>query len=314
MRKEPMTTPQFRGLYSVMVTPFDERGTVDGPALRRVIDFNIEAGAHGIVAPVFGSEFFTLSDDERRLVIRTAAETVAHRIPYVAGVTGASPQHSAELAKYAEQCGAEAVIATAPIGQAMPFPHIEEYFRALSDVVSIPVFVQNISVGTPLSAEQLAKLVHELEHVKYVKEETLQAGHTMEAFLKLAGDVCQGVMGGSGGGYLLEEYRRGSCGTMPGPHIPDVHAAIWNALEAGDEKKARSIFNRTLPLHQRERLHGVALYKEVLHRRGIIASTYVRVPGRRTLDAVDQEELDAALAELEGLFTCHPPQSRKSTK
>ncbi|MDP3064101.1 MAG: dihydrodipicolinate synthase family protein [Chloroflexota bacterium] len=308
-----MKTPQFRGLYSVMVTPFDERGAVDAPALRRVIEFNIEAGAHGIVAPVFGSEFFTLSDDERRLVIRTAAEAAARRVPYVAGVTGNSPQHSAELAKYAEQCGADAVIATAPLGpQGVSPAQIEECFRAINDAVGIPIFIQNIQLGTPASPELLAELVRELEHVKYVKEETLQAGHTMEAFLKLAGDVCQGVMGGSGGGYLLEEYRRGSCGTMPGPHIPDVHAAIWNALEAGDWKKAQSIFNRTLPLHQRERRHGVVVYKEVLLRRGIISSTYTRVPGRRTMDAVDHQELDAALAEMDGLFTCHPPQHKKA--
>ncbi|MDP2950365.1 MAG: dihydrodipicolinate synthase family protein [Chloroflexota bacterium] len=310
-----MPPKQFRGLYSVMVTPFDERGAVDAPALRRVIEFNILAGAHGIVAPVFGSEFFTLSDDERRLVIRTAAEAVAQRIPYVAGVTGASPQHSAELARYAEQWGADAVIATAPLGaQGVSPAQVEEYFGAINAAVGIPIFVQNIQLGTPLSAELLAKLVRELEHVKYVKEETLQAGHVMEAFLKLAGDVCLGVMGGSGGGYLLEEYRRGSCGTMPGPHIPDVHAAIWNALEAGDEKKARSIFHRTLPLHQRERLYGVAVYKEVLLRRGIISNTYMRVPGRRVMDAVDQQELDAALAVLDGLFTCHPPEPRESVK
>jgi len=68
-------------------------------------------------------------------------------------------------------------------------------------------------------------------------------------------------------------------------------------IEAG----ARAFFNRLLPLINYERLHGVAVYKEILYRRGVITTRVCRAPGR-PLDAQDQAELDAILADVAPLF------------
>jgi 4-hydroxy-tetrahydrodipicolinate synthase len=125
----------------------------------------------------------------------------------------------------------------------------------------------------------------------------------MSAIMARAGDACQGVMGGVGGRYLLDEYRRGACGTMPACQTTDVHVAVWNALEAGDETGARRLFNRLLPLLNLEARYAVGIYKEILKRRGVIAHATVRGRVSPALDAFDHQELDVVLGDMAELFT-----------
>jgi 4-hydroxy-tetrahydrodipicolinate synthase len=116
----------------------------------------------------------------------------------------------------------------------------------------------------------------------------------------------RGVMGGMAGRFLLDEHRRGVCGTMPACEVADVHVALWKALEAGNEGLARSIFNRLLPLLNLEWLYGPAVYKEVLRRRGVLPNAFVRAPGYYRLDEFDQLELTTILAEISASFTTAP--------
>ena len=107
--------------------------------------------------------------------------------------------------------------------------------------------------------------------------------------------------GGQAGQYVLDEYRRGAVGNMPACPTTDLLQSVWDRLEAGDELGARSLFNRILPLINYERLHGIALYKAMLHRRGVIASQAMRNPGQE-LDEQDRVELAAILVDIEPLF------------
>ena len=300
-----MLNGPFRGIFAIPVTPFDPSGAIDAKSLKRCLEFTVGAGAHGLVAPVNASEFFTLSDEERRLVIRTAVEVVNGRVPVVAGITGLSTQHAVEMAKYAEQAGADALIAMPPFSRPAPLPDIMEYFQALGGVVGIPIFVQNYPGlgGTPMPAEFLARMVQEIEHIDYVKEESVPAGHLMSAVLELGGKALKGVMGGMGGRYLMDEYRRGACGTMPACHITDGLVRLWNLLEAGKEEEARRLHNRMLPLLNHEAIFSVACYKEVLYRRGVIDSPAMRIPSRRQRDKFDQQELDFILQDMADLFS-----------
>src|SRR5688572_705351 len=140
------------------------------------------------------------------------------------------------------------------------------FYQAVAEAAKgLPVWVQNWSgpVGTPMSADRVTHLLNEIPNVSYLKEETTDASHVMTAVLDRAGDACFGIMGGIGGRYLLDEVRRGACGTMPACQATDVHVAIWNKLEAGDEAGARRTFNRLLPLLNLEARYGVVFYKEI---------------------------------------------------
>ena len=317
---------QHRGLFAIPVTPFTDDGVLDEGSLRRLIAFCVEAGSHGIVTPVNASEFTTLTDDERVRVTRISIEENERaggrgRVPVVTGVGGRTTDDCVRFAKIAQDSGADAVIAMPPYDPpiaAQDEQGLFDFYAALAGSVSIPVYVQNHErigpldkpgPGTSMTPELLARMCREIDGVQYIKEESANTGYKITRTLELAGDSCRGIMGGKAGRYLLDEYRRGACGTMPACESADVHAQLWNTLDAGNEPGARLLFKELLPLLNYEALFGTAVYKEVMYRRRIIASPYKRLAGL-TLDRYDHEELDRILTERSPYFTVKTPTTR----
>ncbi len=293
----------WRGIFAILATPFTASYQLDEASLRREVRFCLEAGVHGLVGPANASEFTTLSDDERHRWIEIVVAEAGGRVPVIAATTSGHALPAAALSRFAQQAGADGIMAMPPH---VLHPNAEgyyDYYRALAEAVDIPICVQNYigPIGTPMSAALLARMCRELPGVQYIKEETPPEPRQIGAVIAAAGDACHGVFGGQGGMYLPDEYRRGACGTMPAAQATDALVAIWGRLEAGDEAGARALHTRLLSLLSFERLHGVAAYKEVLYRRGIFATRASRAPGA-ALDADDRAELDAILADAAGLF------------
>jgi 4-hydroxy-tetrahydrodipicolinate synthase len=295
----------FRGVYTIPPTPFTDDDRVDVESLRRIVDFCVACGAHGIVAPVNASEGPFLTDEERRLVTEILVEQTARRVPVMVGVSGASTRASVEYARHAEAVGADALIAMPPYIRHPTPDQIVGFYTDLARATRLPICIQNYvaPVGTPMTAAFVARLLREIDTVVYVKEETATAPQLVTGILAAAGAACEGVMGGMAGRYLMEEYARGARGTMPACEVTDAHVAVWNALESGDLTHARRLFNQLLPLLNYEQMWGTVVYKEVLRRRGVIASARVRAPGSQTLDEHNHRELDAILADLQPLLT-----------
>jgi 4-hydroxy-tetrahydrodipicolinate synthase len=300
-------TSQWRGVFTIPVTPFDAHGELDERSLERCVQFCVEAGAHGIVAPVNASEAPLLSDDERKHVAEIVVATVARRAPVVVGVSAATTRQAVEFARHARGAGADAVIAMPPYVKQANASEIVDFYEQIARAGERPVFIQNFGppVGTPMSARLLAELT-QIDGVEYVKEETARAAQLMTELLSLAGPGLKGIMGGMAGRYLFNEFRRGACGTMPACEVTDVDVQIWNALEAGDLVGARKLHNRLLPLLNIEAMYGAAIYKEVLKRRGVIEHSTMRGPGLVELDGFDRLELDAILDDVADLFTLAP--------
>ncbi|HXX39365.1 MAG TPA: dihydrodipicolinate synthase family protein [bacterium] len=295
---------QMRGVFAIPPTPFTPSGELDEPGLRSTLRFCLRAGVHGIVTPVNASEFTSLSDDERKRVVEIAVDEVDGAVPVVAGVAGTCLEHAVVFARHAREVGADSVIAMPPYARKATSQEIAAYYRAIAAAAQRPVWIQNHlpPIGTQMSPEFLADLVRDVEWVDYIKEECWPPGHYITAALERCGSKLKGVMGGMAGRYLLDEVRRGSCGTMPACEIADLHVALWERIETKDWRGARQLFNAILPLLNMEFMYGVAVYKEVLRRRGVITSTYMRPAGHTVLDAFDLQELDAILEELTPLF------------
>jgi len=307
-----LSTKQFRGVFAIPPTPFHDDGSLDEESLRQCIDFCIEAGAHGIVTPVNASESIALVDAERLRVAEIVVERVGGRIPVVIGVSGVSTAASVLYSQHAASIGADAVIAMPPYVRHPPADEIVDFYAAVARAADpLPVWIQDYvgPVGTPMSPALLARMLHEIPGVDYLKEETAYAPQVMSKVRELAGDSLRGVMGGMAGRYLMEEFQRGACGTMPACEVTDAHVLIWDALERGDEDEARRLHTQLLPLLNYEAMYSFTIYKEVLVRRGVIASARTRVPGAGTLDAENHRELDRLLRDLEPLLRVAPPRS-----
>lgn len=298
-----MTDKQYRGIFGIPATPFNEDETLDKKGLDSVLNFTVDAGAHGIVVPVMASEYHALDDDERRYIAERAVAISAGRIPVVIGVAGVSTFHSIALAKHAQDTGADAVIAIPPHGRPTSKAEAVRFFHHLGESLEIPVFIQNHNLGYGMDAPTLVELMKTAPNVNYLKEETFFAGQVSTQVIETAGDACYGVMGGSGGRYLPAEFERGICGNMPASHMADVLANIWNKMEAGDMEGARQDHMRQLPLISMEGVYAAPVWKEILVRRGIIQSATVRSPGKTRLDEYDLREIDYLLDSLDDLMT-----------
>ena len=295
----------WRGIFTIPSTPFQENGEIDIPGFHRVVDFCIDCGAHGLVYPVNASEFTSLSDAERMQLSGVIVEQNAGRLPVIIGVAGITQEVAAKFARYAHDIGADGVIAMPPYIRREPLSEnlIFDYYQKISDEAEIPVFIQNYMppIGTNMSAGFLLKLCREIEHVSYVKEETVPSTIKLTEVVEANDGSCKGFFGGAGGRYLIEEYRRGSDGNMPGCHVTDVVVAFWNALEAGDEERAMYIYKEMAPLFFFEH-QLLGCYKEVLYRRGVIGCPLKR-NGKMPLDEISSKYLDEILETLDPLMT-----------
>jgi dihydrodipicolinate synthase/N-acetylneuraminate lyase len=297
-----MKTP-WRGIFPIVVTPFTEGYELDEKGLRRVVRFCIEAGARGLVGPANASEFFTLSDDERRRWIEIVVHETGGQAPVVASATCGHELPAIELSRFAQHVGADGIMSMPPHVLHPDMEGCFRYYQALGKALEIPVMIQNYiaPIGTPMTVDWMVRMCHEIPNIEYTKEETIPSPRMIGEVVKAAGASCKGVFGGQAGQYLLDEYRRGSAGNMPACQTTDLLQSVWDLLESGDEGKARALFNRVLPLINYERLYGVALYKEVLYRRGVIDCRATRAPGKE-LDDHDRLELDAILKDIEPLY------------
>jgi dihydrodipicolinate synthase/N-acetylneuraminate lyase len=293
----------FRGVYTIPSTPIKPNLEIDWEGLRRVVDFCVDCGAHGIVWPVNASGFAALSDEERLQGMQVVVEQTAGRVPVVLGTQGVAAPHAAMFSRHANAVGADAVIAMAPYIQALQEEDaIVDYFQAISDAIDIPIFVQNHTRGSVLSVKTLVRLVQEVEHVEYIKEETFPVTHVITQVLEQAGPKLKAIFGGAGGRFLLLEHPRGVAGQMPGCHITDVVVRLWDALESGKREEAKEIFGKMGPIFALEALRGTN-YVEVLYRRGVIDYAGTRSGGDSLIDDYDRVALDEILRDLEPLFT-----------
>ena len=299
-----MSQGAFRGVFTIPSTPFDRDGAIDWGDLRRVVDFCVGCGAHGIVWPVNASGFPVLTDEERLKGMQVVVEQTAGRIPVILGVQGVSAPHGAMFSRRAQAVGADGVIAMAPYVQELEDEGaVLHYYRAIDREVDVPIFIQNHTRGTVFSIETMIRILNQVEHVEYIKDETFPVTHKITGLMERVGPKLKGVFGGAGGRYLLLEHPRGVAGQMPGCHITDVVVRLWNALESGDLKEAKRVYGLMAPLFALETLKGT-YYPEVLRRRRVIRSSRSRLTvSHPTQDAHDHQALDDILRDLEPLFT-----------
>ena len=286
--RESMAAGPMRGVYPIIQTPFDEQDRIDEESLRKLAEYNIEGGVHGF-GIAFGSEIPKLTEAERARVADVVIDQVRGRVPVVVN-TGAPSNYAAVLfSRQAEDQGADGVMSLPPETTAAGK---RAYFKAISDAVGIPVFVQEAGTGV-LGGPLLRQVAEECGRVRYAKVESGPPVKIHEAVKHGEGLVT--VFGGASGTHLIEELRRGSQGTMPWASQPHAFVKVWNHWQANEAEEAREVWEREiLPIL---RLGGV-VHKEILYRRGVIACPRFRAPGPEPLDEVTQREFDELCERL----------------
>jgi 4-hydroxy-tetrahydrodipicolinate synthase/2-keto-3-deoxy-L-arabinonate dehydratase len=162
----------------------------------------------------------------------------------------------------------------------VPEARIHDFYARLSDAVDIPIMVQDApAAGTPLSAEFLARMAREIEHVAYFKIETAGAAAKLRELIRLGGDAIEGPWDGEEAITLLPDLEAGATGSMTGGGFPDGIRAILDPWFAGRREDAIAAYERWLPLINLEnRQCGFLAAKALMKEGGIIACEAPRHP------------------------------------
>ena len=296
-----MAEKQWRGSFAIPMTPYDDQDRIDEEVLAAEIEFCVESGVGGLVVPVMVSEFRALSEDERRIMIRVPVEVSEGRVPVVANCAAVNTPLAVGFARYAEKVGADAVIAMPPYTLRPDFETVYAYYGAISDAVSIPVWVQNAGV-VALSPDQVVRLCTEIEHVSWVKEEVHPSTHSIGALVARRCSSIEGVMGGGGGRYMITERARGSKGVVHACQFCDVVQRVWDLLDEGQEEEAGDLYEHLLPGLVLEGLMGMAFAKEIMVRRGVFKNNRIR-SRVRPLDQDDMREIDRVWERIQPYLT-----------
>lgn len=289
----------FEGVYSIIPTAFTDSGELDLDSQRKVVDLFIDKGANGLTALGVTGEVARLEERERGTVLELVVTHAAGRVPIIAGTSAEGTRTCISYTRQAKALGASAVMVSPPRMPKLNSAAVVNHYKALADAVDLPIIVQDYPPITGFAMEPalLARIAKEIPSARTIKLEDPPTPFKTARILEAAGDTKVQIFGGLGGVFLLEELISGATGAMTGFAFPEILARIMKHWHAGEKDAAADVFYRAVPLMRFEFQEGIgmAIRKEVLRRRGALASAATRAPAG-ALDAPTRQSLDRVLA------------------
>jgi 2-keto-3-deoxy-L-arabinonate dehydratase len=282
------------GVVPVFQTPYRDDESIDFETLKREIGWLFDHGADGI-AMAMVSEILRLSTDERKQLAQAACESSHGRGFTVISVGAESTRQAVDFAKQAESVGADALMAIPPVTTALYDDQLHGYFSQILRSVQLPLIVQDASgyVGRPMPISLYARLLSDFGDRVYFKPEATPIGPRLSALRDATGGNAR-VFEGTGGMALVDSFRRGIVGTIPGADLIRGIVALWRALKSGDDARA---YRLSLPISALIALQTnldafLAIEKYLLVKQGIFTNTHVRGPVGFVLDDETRTEVD----------------------
>jgi 4-hydroxy-tetrahydrodipicolinate synthase len=239
---------RFRGTYTVLVTPFTPDGSaVDLVALKRLVEFQIAEGIHGLIPLGSTGEFLSITPDERSAVVETVVRTAAGRVPVLAGTGSEWTKDVVTLSREAEAMGADGVMIIPPYYSVPTEDELYHHYKTVADAIGIPIMVYNnpATANVDLIPSTVARL-SQIPNCCYIKESTLDVTRVRD-IVRLCGDrmtVFAGVLG-------FESFWLGAQGWVAvcSNIIPRLSAAMFEAAaDRKDPDEALAIYKQLMPL------------------------------------------------------------------
>lgn len=293
------------GVYAISATPFDDNGGICFDSIATLVEFYIEHGVDGLTVLGMMGEAQKLDATESLKVIEAFVEAVAGRVPVVAGVSNPGVDTLVSFGRSAMSAGCAGLM-IAPLPGLRTDEQIYGYFKTVLDRLGpdIPVVLQDFpqATGVYMSAGLIGRMIETLPQIVMLKHEDSPG---LAKLSRLRRDEAAGrrrvsILVGNSGLHLPQELARGADGAMTGFAFPEMLVQVCRHHKAGRHDHAEDIFDAYLPLvrHESQPGLGLALRKEVLRRRGAIASAAVRLPGAK-LDPTDAAELEWLIHRME---------------
>ena len=294
------------GVFIIAATPFAEDGALDLASTDRLIEHYLEAGVAGMTILGIMGEAPKLTAEESQSFARHVLDRVGGRVPVVVGVSGAGLDNMARLSHAVMAAGAAGVMVAPQPGLSTEV-RLRGYFAQVCAALGpdVPVCVQDYpqTTGVHFSVETIVGLARDHAQIVMLKHEDWPGLNKLTRVRAETGtaDVPRlSIVVGNAGLFLPQELQRGADGAMTGFAYPEMLVQVVARHKAGDVDGAEDLFDAYLPLvrYEQQLGLGLAIRKEILHRRGVLASARVRAPGP-SMTPEDHAELSRLMARLE---------------
>jgi 4-hydroxy-tetrahydrodipicolinate synthase len=292
-------TVSLHGILTPLITPIDSDEAPDLRSMRRLVDFQIENGIHGLWAMGTSAEFAGFDEGERAAVVETVIEAARGRVPVVANISDASARLSIRHARRAAAAGATAIAATPPYY----YPHSQDevlaHYRAIRQAVDLPLLIYNIPQTVRVRVElSTAKTLAEEGTVSGIKDSQndLEWFRQLVLFTRQRSIAFRPFVGTR---YLIDAgVLAGACGAIPSlaNAFPALCVATYEAASAGNVAEASRLEDRIIEIESVAGLVAagsrnaaiLGFLKAMLHRKGIIDDPGLTQP-LRSLTPEEQE-------------------------
>ena len=232
---------KFLGSYTVAVTPFTDDGSrICTDSLKRFLDWQLACDVPGIIILGTTGEFLTISDDERRTLVATTINHIDGRMDVLVGTMNAHTPNAVRYSREAEDLGADGLMIVPPYYYTPTEDEIFEYYRAISEAVSIPIMLYNnpFTSNIDMSAKLVTRMSKALDNVRYIKEASMDVGRIFDIV-----EQADGTMNVFAGERPVESYLLGAIGYVNpfGNYIPYASSRMWDLLVEGRIEEAKQI-------------------------------------------------------------------------
>jgi 4-hydroxy-tetrahydrodipicolinate synthase len=238
----------FKGSMPALVTPF-KNGEVDYDTLKQLVEWHIAEGSHGLVPVGTTGESPTLSHAEHMKVVEVVVDTVAGRVPVIAGAGSNNTRESIDLVNHAKSVGADAALVVTPYYNKPTQRGLIAHYTAL-DACGLPIIIYNIPGRsvidmTPETMGELAKLKNMVgvkDATGKIERVSMQREKCGKEFIQLSGEDATALGFNAHGGV--------GCISVTANVAPKLCAEFQEATLAGDYAKALDYQDRLMPLHE----------------------------------------------------------------
>jgi 4-hydroxy-tetrahydrodipicolinate synthase len=238
----------FKGSIVALITPF-RNGEVDEEALRKLVDWHIDQGTHGVVPCGTTGESPTLSHDEHKRVVEIVVQQVDGRLPVIAGAGSNNTAEAIDLTQHAAKAGADAVLHVAGYYNRPNQEGLYQHFKAVHDCADIPIIVYNIPPRAivDILPETMARLA-ELPRIAGVKDATCDGSRISKERVLIDRSFCH-LSGEDPTALAYNAHGGHGCISVTANVAPRLCAEFQMACQEGRFDTALEYQDRLMPLH-----------------------------------------------------------------
>jgi 4-hydroxy-tetrahydrodipicolinate synthase len=293
----------WKGIVPALSTPCDETGMLDEESLRSQVRWNIEVGAHGLAVSLMAGEFEKFSEEERKRTFEIVIDEAKGQVPVLVGASHSGTEVAVQLAQYGEKLGADGVVVLPPyffLQSGRASACLYEHYATIASRVSIPIMIQDCEgAGPAMYPTLLKRLADDFDNIVSFKLEGQGSYQKAVELREMTPDVV--LFGGMAARNMLNELRIGVSGNIPDACLTDVLVDIYAAYRTNETEKAETLFKDYLKWADFllvNNMSNIEVEKETLRQRGVIKSSFTRLPYGILLSDAKKQALAQVLKEI----------------